>query len=134
MFSQELRLSGSTDDVVWIAGLYYSKDEMDEYYHYFMSDSVFGLGSIPFGVGLFAPTPIVELDTIYEQETESMAVFGHVEWQFTEKWRLTAGLRYTRRGAGLERLHLRRRRRLAGGVPQRPVRLDPGTRRLRHHR
>lgn len=95
VFSQELRLSGSTDNLVWIAGLYYSKDEMDEYYHYFMSDSVFGLGSIPFGVGLFAPTPILELDTKYEQETESKAVFGHVEWQFTERWRLTAGLRYT---------------------------------------
>ena len=95
VFSQELRLTGSTDQVLWIAGLYYSKDEMDEYYHYFMSDSVFGLGSIPWGVGLFAPTPILELDTIYEQETESMAAFGHVEWQVTDRVRLTTGLRYT---------------------------------------
>ena len=95
VFSQELRLSGSADDLVWIAGVYYARDEVDEYYHYFMSDSVFGLGSIPFGVGLFAPTPILELDTIYAQETESKAVFGHIEWRFIEKWRLTAGLRYT---------------------------------------
>lgn len=95
VFSQELRLSGNTDTMVWIAGLYYSEDEMDEYYHYFMSDSVFGLGSIPWGVGLFAPTPILELDTIYEQETESRAIFGHVEWQFAEQWRLTVGARYT---------------------------------------
>ena len=95
VFSQEVRLSGGTDRLVWIAGLYYAKDEMDEYYHYFMSDSVFGFGSIPFGVGLFAPTPILELDTIYAQETESKAAFGHIEWQFTERWRLTAGLRYT---------------------------------------
>ncbi|MCP5183786.1 MAG: TonB-dependent receptor [Pseudomonadales bacterium] len=95
VFSQEIRLSGGTDTLVWIAGLYYSKDEMDEYYHYFMSDSVFGLGSIPFGVALFAPTPILELDTRYEQETESRAAFGHVEWQFADQWRVTAGLRYT---------------------------------------
>lgn len=95
VFSQEIRLSGQTDQLLWIAGAYYSKDEMDEYYHYFMSDSVFGVGSIPFGVGLFAPTPIRELDTIYDQETESVAVFGHVEWQFTENWRLTGGIRYT---------------------------------------
>lgn len=95
VFSQELRLSGSSDDTEWIVGLYYSKDEMDEYYHYFMSDSVFGYGSIPWGVGLFAPTPILELDTIYEQETESAAIFGHVEWSFTDNWRLTLGARYT---------------------------------------
>ena len=95
VFSQELRLSGQTDKLLWIAGLYYSEDEMDEYYHYFMSDSVFGLGSIPWGVGLFAGTPILELDTKYSQETESQAVFGHVEWQFTDKMRLTVGLRYT---------------------------------------
>ncbi|MFK7734054.1 MAG: TonB-dependent receptor [Pseudomonadales bacterium] len=95
VFSQEIRISGGTDELSWIGGLYYSKDDVDEYYHYFMSDSVFGIGSIPFGVGLFAATPIRELDTKYTQDTESFAVFGHVEWQFAERWRLTAGLRYT---------------------------------------
>ncbi len=55
----------------------------------------FGLGSIPWGVDLFAPTPILELDTNYKQTTESWAVFGHGEWQFTERWRLTLGARYT---------------------------------------
>jgi len=95
VFSQEIRLSGEVGDITWIGGLYYSKDEMDEYYHYFMSDSVFGLGAIPWGVDLFAPTPILELDTKYTQETESMAIFGHVEWQFAEAWRLTLGARYT---------------------------------------
>ena len=64
---------------------------MDEYYHYFMSDSVFGNGSIPWGVGLFSPTPILELDTKYQQETDSVAAFGHVEWRFTDDWRPDAG-------------------------------------------
>ena len=95
VFSQELRLTGGDDDLLWIAGAYYSNDDMEEYYHYFMSDSVFGYGSIPWGVGLFAPTPILELDTKYQQETESAAVFGHVEWRFAESWRLTLGARYT---------------------------------------
>ncbi len=95
VFSQELRLSGDNEELSWIAGLYYSKDDVDEYYHYFMSDSVFGLGSIPFGVALFATTPIRELDTKYQQDTDSFAVFGHVEWEFAERWHLTAGLRYT---------------------------------------
>ncbi len=95
VFSQEIRFSGGDDQLSWIAGLYYSKDDVDEYYHYFMSDSVFGLGSIPFGVDLFASTPIRELDTKYQQDTESIALFGHVEWQFADAWRLTLGLRYT---------------------------------------
>ena len=68
---------------------------MKENYHYFMSDSVFGLGSIPWGVELFAPTPILELDTRYKQQTESAAIYAHTEWQFTEQWRLTLGGRYT---------------------------------------
>ena len=68
---------------------------MDEYYHYFMSDSVFGLGSIPFNAAPFFFAPIRELDTTYTQETNSAAIFGHVEWQFTDKARLTLGARYT---------------------------------------
>jgi iron complex outermembrane receptor protein len=94
-FSQEIRFSGGDDVFNWIVGAYYSTDEVDEYYHYFMSDSVFGYGSIPWGVGLFAPTPILELDTKYQQETDSIAAFGHVEWQFSDAWRLTLGARYT---------------------------------------
>ena len=95
VFSQEIRFSGGDDDFNWIAGAYYSSDEVDEYYHYFMSDSVFGNGSIPWGVGLFAPTPILELDTKYTQDTDSIAAFGHMEWRFAESWRLTLGARYT---------------------------------------
>ncbi len=94
-FSQELRFSGQTDDLLWIAGLYYSHDTMDEYYHYFMSDSLFGLGSVAWGIPPFAFTPILELDTKYSQKTESKAVFGHVEWNFADNWRLTLGARYT---------------------------------------
>ena len=95
-FSQELRLSGGDETLSWIAGVYYSTDDVDEYYHYFMSDSVFGNGSIPFGAVPFVLSPILELDTIYAQETESVAVFGHGEWQFADNWRVTLGARYTK--------------------------------------
>lgn len=95
VFTQEFRLSGGTENVDWIAGLHYAADEMDEYYHYFMSNSVFGLGSIPFNAAPFVLSPILELDTKYQQETDSSAVFGHVEWAFTDDWRLTLGARYT---------------------------------------
>ena len=95
VFSQELRLSGKTDDLLWIAGVFYSEDTVDEWYNYYMSDSVYGNGSVAWGVPPFQFSPILELDTIYSQDTDSTAVFGHVEWDFTEQWRLTLGLRYT---------------------------------------
>lgn len=95
VFSEELRFSGESGSLLWIAGLYFSSDEMTEQYHYFMADSVFGNGSVPFGVAPFNSTPILELDTRYRQETESQAVFAHIEWQASDAIRLTAGLRYT---------------------------------------
>lgn len=95
VFSQEIRLSGETGRMNWVGGIYYSYDDMDEYYHYFMSDSVYALASIPFGVGLFAPNPILELDTKYQQETESIAAFGHVEFGLTDALSLVLGARYT---------------------------------------
>jgi iron complex outermembrane receptor protein len=95
-FSQEFRLSGGDDDLNWILGAYFSSDEMSEYYHYFMSDSLYGFASADWGLATpFAVAPIMELDTKYEQETDSAAVFGHMEWRFSEAWRLTLGARYT---------------------------------------
>ncbi len=94
-FSQELRITGESDNLLWIAGLYYSTDEIDEFYKYFMSDSRFGDASSAFGIGPFILSPILQLDTKYTQETESKAVFGHIEYTFAEDFRLTLGLRYT---------------------------------------
>lgn len=95
VFSQEVRLAGGDDGFNWIVGAYYSSDEMDEYYHYFMSDSVYADGAVPFGVTTFIGTPIKELDTKYTQETDSQAVFAHTEWKFADDWRLTTGVRWT---------------------------------------
>lgn len=94
-FSQELRISGESDNLLWIAGLYYSTDEVDEFYKYFMPDSRFGNGSTEFGLGPYILAPILQLDTKYKQETESKAIFGHIEYTFAEDFRLTLGARYT---------------------------------------
>tara|TARA_B110000093_G_scaffold108198_1_gene116250 strand:- start:3473 stop:5893 length:2421 start_codon:yes stop_codon:yes gene_type:complete len=98
VFSQELQLSGSTESVDWLVGAYYSTDEMEEYYHYFMSDSLYGGASLVFDIAPFKlnGTGILELDTKYQQETDSSAIFGHVEWQFTDALKLTVGGRYTK--------------------------------------
>lgn len=95
VFSQEFRLTGTTDKLYWVAGAYYSIDEMDEYYHYFMSESVYGFGGAAFGVAPFSFFPILELDTKYNQETESMAVFGHIEYKLTDKLNFVLGARWT---------------------------------------
>ncbi len=95
VFSQEVRLSGSMDRLDWVAGLYYSDDTVSEIYDYFMSDSVYGNGSIDFGVTPFQFSPIFRLNTRYDQDTESKAAFAHVEYRVTDAVRLTGGLRYT---------------------------------------
>ena len=60
-----------------------------------MSDSLFGLGSVEFGIPPFALSPILQLHTIYSQKTTSSAAFGHVEFNVTDQLRLVGGLRYT---------------------------------------
>ncbi len=95
VFSQELRANGQGDRLNWVGGVYYSDDKVDEFYNYFMSDSLFGLGSVEFGVAPFQFSPIFQLHTKYNQKTTSAAAFGHVEYKFTDAFRVTAGLRYT---------------------------------------
>lgn len=95
VFSQELRLAGESDSLNWVVGAYFSDDTVDEFYNYFMSDSVFGNGGVAFGVVPFQFAPILQLHTKYKQKTTSKALFAHVEYNFTERFRVTAGLRYT---------------------------------------
>jgi iron complex outermembrane receptor protein len=96
VFSQELRLAGETENLVWITGVYYSKDKMDEAYHYFMADSLYGNASSVFSLSTpFTTFPILELNTTYNQKTESAAMFAHLEYRITDKLRLTTGGRYT---------------------------------------
>lgn len=79
VFSQELRLESSArDNLYWSAGLYYNDDDIDENYLMEFRDS-FGLTA----------------DNRYSQKTESFAVFGHLEYDLSERSRLTLGARYT---------------------------------------
>ena len=95
VFSQEVTLAGNTDKLMWVTGLYYSKDKVDENYRFFMPDSSAGNGAAVVGRAPFFLSPILQLNTISKQDTESYAGFGHVEWSFAEKWRLTVGVRFT---------------------------------------
>ncbi len=84
-FSQELRFASNTDsDFYWIVGGYYSWDKLRENYEFLFDQSLFG-----FILG------INEIDTEYEQKTETVAGFGRVEWRFAEQFKLSLGARYT---------------------------------------
>lgn len=83
-YSQELRLSGDYNDhLKWVLGAYFSHDEV--------SESWIALGSqSTIYQGVFGA-----VDTRYEQDTDTAALFAHTEWALADDWSLTTGLRYT---------------------------------------
>ncbi len=83
-FSQELRLSGSSNKIGWIAGLFYSQDEIKTF-NPVESPSIFG--------GFFGLNPIW---WDYDQKTTSAAAFGSLDFYLSDTVTLVAGLRYTR--------------------------------------
>lgn len=80
VFSQEFRLSGYGDRFVWLAGIYYSEDELSEIYNYYFGEGRFGINQV---------------STRFVQDTDSIAGFGHLEWDITGSTGLLLGLRYT---------------------------------------
>ena len=88
-FSQEFRLTGDTDNMHWVAGLYYMDLEVKD---------ANGAETEPFITFVFEiPTPELSgLDNPYETNTESWSVFGQVEFDLNETMTLIAGLRWIR--------------------------------------
>jgi len=89
--SQELRLVGGDDTFNWVAGLYYFDQSQDGL------DFVFVDEDLPPVLGAPAiPGYNEQVETRSNIETTSMAAFLSGTYQLTERWSLTAGLRYTR--------------------------------------
>lgn len=76
--SQEVRLSGEAGAASWIAGVFYSHDDVVGRYDGNLQD-------------LFNTT----LLTTWDQTTESAAIFGNVDYALSENVSLVGGLRYT---------------------------------------
>lgn len=78
--SQEFNLSGDAfgDQLEWIAGVFYMNEDGDQQYN-------------P-GVG----NPLLALVEDVDTETDSYAVYGEGTWNFTDKFSLTAGGRWSR--------------------------------------
>jgi iron complex outermembrane receptor protein len=80
-FSQEFRLAGDiTDDIDFVAGVYYFKSEYD-------IDQRTNLGPILGGI---------TTKQVVAHESRSMAAFIDIDWTFAENWRLSFGGRYTK--------------------------------------
>lgn len=75
-FSQEFRVSGETDRSRWVAGVYYLN--LDGDYFTDLNAPTFGGAAIQ----------------TYSLETKSWSVFGHIEFDLTDRTTLTAGGRW----------------------------------------
>ncbi len=82
VLTQELRLASddSWGKLQWVLGVYYGKDEIDD-------NIVFDFRDHRLFSGFF--------DSTFYQETEDVAVFGHLEYQLNDQFKLIGGLRYT---------------------------------------
>ena len=83
-FSQEFRFTGETDNMFWVAGMYYFKENVDR----------FAQTAIQFGPVI---NPGLLLDQRYTQlaENTSYAIFGQVTYSLTDSLDLTVGGRQT---------------------------------------
>ena len=77
-FSQEFRLAGQYDDIIWLVGAFYSKDEVTTIYE-----------------GELQALLNTSSFTIADLESTSQAVFANVEWPLSDTLTLNAGLRAT---------------------------------------
>jgi len=91
--SEELRAASSGHGpLTWVAGLYWSKDEVEDDTTYPLP----GVGYPTAAFGIPSAYPVItSLGNTYDQKTTSKAIFGQVEWDPADKWHLTGGLRYT---------------------------------------
>lgn len=84
VWQHELRLSSSGDGALrWLGGFYYSTQESVEDTWVFRADPAVAGGN---GV-----SPAILIDSEYE----AWSVYGQVDYDFSDTWSLTAGLRYT---------------------------------------
>lgn len=78
-FSQELRLSGQNGDMNWIAGVYYSSDEIAAAQMLDVADLI----------------PNANIIITNNQDSSSFAAFTHIEYDLNESFQAIVGLRYT---------------------------------------
>jgi iron complex outermembrane receptor protein len=94
-YSQEFRISGESDQLNYVAGLYYYHQDLDS-----KSDTIVGEDTdLLTGAAAFAPPAGFPAGSgalnVSEQEHDSYAVFGQADYNVTDQFVVTAGLRWT---------------------------------------
>jgi iron complex outermembrane receptor protein len=86
-FSQEFRLTGSSDSFDWVTGAFFMREKVnrDEEYYTQYSTLLQFLGLAPIGDVLFTQ----------DNTTTSTALYGQLDWHFTDQWTLTYGVRWS---------------------------------------
>ena len=117
-FSQEFRLTGATDRLDWMVGLFYSDEDLNRtetyrigpHYEPYLSVALLSLVNPALGASPTAPlflsqatglapgTVFAGLGALdrYKQNAKSTALFTNNTWHATDALDLTLGLRYTR--------------------------------------
>jgi iron complex outermembrane receptor protein len=103
-FSQELRLNGRSGPVEWIVGSYYSHDDIadDQSAYYGQSSTVRllrFLGANRVVQTQYTPVQIAsglrQFRNESAQTSRSASVFGNADWELSDQFRVSAGLRYS---------------------------------------
>ncbi len=99
VFSQELRLtSNNSGGFHWVAGLGFSKEEVNAKTTANLTDLIDGALNLPpaeGGFGLGVPVDSATSSSIYTQETTSVGAYLHTETDLSERLMLTAGIRFS---------------------------------------
>lgn len=121
-FSEELTLSGETDRMNWVAGLYYfdaevkGDQELEVNWFAGFANALDGDPAVFDGLlGAGTPSlpttaddvllPAIFFDVNYTQKTKSFSGYGQVEYELSERLSLTAGLRYSHETKDMEYLN-----------------------------
>jgi len=87
-FSQEFRLTGSSDRLNWVAGAFFMKEDVtrdEEFYTQYNTLLQLGFGLAAIGDVLFTQ----------DNTTTTQAVYGQIDWSFADKWTATYGVRWS---------------------------------------
>lgn len=100
-FSQELRLSGQTDRLDWLVGVYYAQEDLErftelrygnDYFDYW--NTIFGGAFTAFDGIFWTPGEAASADT-FKQDATTIAVFTHNTFELNDQVEATVGLRFT---------------------------------------
>ena len=107
--AEELHFEGEAGDIHWLAGAYYGKDKIldaDQMMlgqHALINQIRYLTGILlatPFNSGGYTPIQAAQsfrtFVNVANFETETKSLFANADWQITEAFKLTGGIRYTK--------------------------------------